>query len=156
MLFACGPNIYTSDTDFSYWNDSYSINNNNCYNFAANYRSNTFAQPGTKSNVAHTTLACNNAVGTTSYCAAYDGFTTACWTGNEVYTCLVIDPDPTYGDYHWYRLCANGHWCHKPGHTAARNYDDSYYYITDPATCDRGYYSSFCGYRYFPYGWTVS
>lgn len=154
--FACGPNIYTSDTDFSYWNDAYSIQNNNCYNFAANYRSNTFAQPGRKSNVAHTTLACNNAVGTTSYCAAYDGFTTACWTGNQVYVCLVIDPDPTYGDYHWYRLCANGHWCHKPGHTSARNYDDSGYWITNPATCDRGYYSLFCGYRYFPYGWTVS
>lgn len=152
----CGPNVYLSDTNFSFWNDAYSIQNNNCYNFAAAYRSNTFAQPGTKSNVAHTTLACNNAVGTTSYCAAYDGFTTACWSGNEVYTCLVIDPDPTYGDYHWYRLCANGHWCHKPGRTAARNYDDSGYWITDPYTCDRGYYSSFCGYRYFPYGWTVS
>jgi hypothetical protein len=152
---ACGPNIYTSDTDFSYWNDSYSVIRNNCYNYASDYRSDTFAQPGRKSNVAHTALACNNAVGTTSYCAAYDGFTAACWTGNEFYTCLVIDPDPD-GDYHWYRRCANGHWCHKPGTTPARNYDESGYWITNPETCNRGRYGVVCGYRYFPYGWTVS
>lgn len=152
---ACGAFVYTSDTNFSFWNDSYSILNNNCYNFASNYRSNTFAQPGRKSNVAHTTLACANSVGSTSYCAAYDGHTAACWTGNQVYTCLVLDLY-YYGDYHWYRLCANGHWCHKPGQTAARNYDDSGYWITDPFSCNRGNYTTFCGYRYFPHGWTVN
>jgi hypothetical protein len=153
LSFACGTNIYTSDTDFSYWNDSYSVVNNNCYNFAADYRSDTFAQPGRKSGFTNCSLACDNAAGTISYCAAYDGFNAACWSGNEFYTCLVIDPGY---DYHWYRLSANGHWCHKPGQTPARNYDDSGYWITNPETCDRGYYTVFCGYRYFPYGWTVN
>jgi hypothetical protein len=151
---ACGPILVSSDTDFSFWNDAYSITRNNCYNFASAYRSNTFAQPGRKSGVMWTSLAnCSSSPGSVSYGASYDGHNTTCWTGNELYTCLVLWAN---NDYHWYRLCANGHWCHKPGQTAARNYDNSGNWITSPSTCNRGPYTLVCSYRYFPYGWTVN
>jgi hypothetical protein len=152
---ACGPLVLLSDTDFSFWNNGSVIRKNNCYNFASTYRSNTFAQPGRKSGVMWSSLAdCSYAPGTVSYGAQADGFNTVCWDSvNEVYTCLVMWAN---NDYHWYRLCANGHWCHKPGQTAARNYDNSGNWIADPATCNRGPYTLVCSYRYFPYGWTVS
>ncbi|HVF55217.1 MAG TPA: hypothetical protein VM934_03655 [Pyrinomonadaceae bacterium] len=149
---ACGTVVYSSDVNFSFWNgDSYSQLNNNCYNFASNYKSNTFAQPGRKSNVPNS-LDCGNYYGAMGYAAAYDGHTNACWAGNEYLTCFVIWPG---NDYHWYRLCANGHWCHKPGSTPARNYDNSGFWITDPYYCNRGNYTVFCSYRYFPHGWSV-
>jgi hypothetical protein len=151
----CGPLVLLSDTDFSFWNGGSVIRKNNCYNFASAYRSNTFAQPGRKSGVMWNTLAdCSYAPGTVSYGAEADGFTTTCWDSvNELYTCLVMWPN---NDYHWYRLCANSHWCHKPGQTAARNYDNSGNWIADPATCNRGPYTLVCSYRYFKYGSTVS
>lgn len=157
---ACGAFSYTSDTNFTYWNsDPYVMDNNNCYNFAANYRSDTFAQPGRKANVEWTQLACGNSPGQIGYAAAYDGFTLSCYTSTQYYAALVIWPqdpsDPFSGDFHWYRLCANGHWCHKPGHTSARNYDDSFNWITNPQTCNRGPYTVFCSYRYFPTNYTV-
>ena len=157
---ACGAFSYTSDTNFDFWNaDPYVMENNNCYNYAANWRSDTFAQPGRKANVEWTELACGNQPGQIGYAAAYDGFTLSCWSGSEYYTALVIWPpdpfDPSSGDFHWYRLCANGHWCHKPGSTPARNYDDSFNWITDPQFCDRGPYTIFCSYRYFPSNYTV-
>jgi hypothetical protein len=150
---ACGTLLYSSDTNFSFWNgDTYSQWNNNCYNFASNYKSNTFAQPGRKSNVPNS-LNCGDYYGAMGYAAAYDGHTNACWSGYEYLTCFVIWPG---NDYHWYRLCANGHWCHKPGSTPARNYDNSGYWITDPYYCNRGNYTVFCSYRYFPHGWSVA
>lgn len=150
---ACGPLAYTSDTNFAFWNgDPYSQYNNNCYNYAANYKSNTFAQPGRKANVQWSVLDCGNYSGAIGFAAAYDGHTNACWTGWEQLNCFVIWPGT---DYHWYRLCANGHWCHKPGSTPARNYDNSGFWITDPYFCNRGPYTVFCSYRYFPHGWSV-
>jgi hypothetical protein len=63
---------------------------------------------------------------------------------------LVIAPGI---DYHWYRKQTGGFWGHKPGGTAARNYDNSGVLVTDPQTCDRGAgtylnYTDFCGYFY--------
>ncbi|HEX8369481.1 MAG TPA: hypothetical protein VF604_13125 [Pyrinomonadaceae bacterium] len=151
----CGPLVYTSDTNFSFWNDGFSIRRNNCYNYAANYKSNTFAQPGRISGVQWTSLAdCSTVPGSVSYGADADGFETACYpSGNELYVCLVLWAN---NDFHWYRLAANSHWCHKPGQTAARNYDNSGNLISDPATCNRGPYTLVCSYRYFPNGWSVS
>jgi hypothetical protein len=151
----CGPLVYTSDTNFSFWNDGFSIRRNNCYNYAANYKSNTFAQPGRVTGAQWTSLAdCSTVPGSVSYGADSDGFETVCYpSGNQLYVCLVLWAN---NDFHWYRLAANSHWCHKPGQTAARNYDNSGNWISDPATCDRGPYTLVCSYRYFPNGWSVS
>jgi hypothetical protein len=152
-VLACGEKVVESDTDFSFWNDS-TMPFNNCYNFAAGWKSNTFAQPGRKSNIPFSSFDCANVPNVSiGYAAAFDGFTNACWDGRQYYASLVIWPGV---DFHWYRECANGHWCHKPGQTPARNYDESGSWITNPLTCNRGPYTEFCSFRYFPYGWTVS
>ena len=48
-------------------------------------------------------------------------------------------------DYHWYRLDNNGMWSHKPGGWLATNRDASGNLISDPRTCNRGPYTTFCG-----------
>ena len=58
---------------------------------------------------------------------------------------LVVAPGPGFIDFHWYRKSSEGFWSHKPGSTAARNVDNSNRIITDPATCNRGPYTQFCG-----------
>ncbi|NOK61955.1 MAG: hypothetical protein GFH27_549289n350 [Chloroflexi bacterium AL-W] len=145
----CSQGYYTSDSDFSFWNGSSSHQlNNNCYNYAANSRTNTFAQPGRASGQMFSTISCAD-VGAA---AVRDGWQSSCRSDNNLQTCLVIWPGM---DYHWYRLCINNHWCHKAGQTPARNTDDSGQLITDPETCNRGPYTDFCGY-YRGLGLTVS
>lgn len=133
---------FTSDTNFSFWNnDYYSLRYNNCYNFASNHKTYTFAQPGHCSG-RYFSLDCGS-MGTALY---YDHFYSSCTGGIQNYAiCLVIWPGR---DFHFYRWCINNHWCHKPGQTAARNYDNSGYWITNPQYCNRGPYTIFCGYRY--------
>lgn len=134
---------FTSDTDFSFWNNNYySLNYNNCYNYASNHRTNTFAQPGRCSGRYPFALDCGS-MGISLY---YDRWYSSCVGERQNYAiCLVIWPGQ---DFHFYRWCVNNHWCHKPGRTAARNYDNSGYWITNPQYCNRGLYTIFCGYRY--------
>ncbi|MBU8896743.1 hypothetical protein DRW03_16675 [Corallococcus sp. H22C18031201] len=148
LYAACATSYYTTDTDFSFWNASAYLTYNNCYNYASNSRTNTFAQPGRASGSMYSAMTCAN-VGAA---ATRDGWQTACRADNNLNVCLVIWPNT---DYHWYRLAVNGHWCHKPGQTAARNYDNSLNWITNPETCDRGGYTTFCGY-YRGFNLTVS
>ena len=49
--------------------------------FAANYKSYTFAQPWRKANVQWSILDCGNFSGAIGFASAYDGFTNACWGG---------------------------------------------------------------------------
>ena len=74
-----------------------------------------------------------------------DGWFNSCQPADNLTICLVIWPGY---DFHFYRKCANGIWGHKPGRTAARNYDNSGVTITNPETCNRGGYTTFCGYWY--------
>ncbi|QSQ20887.1 hypothetical protein JY651_37545 [Pyxidicoccus parkwayensis] len=148
LYTACTPSYYTSDTSFAFWNDAAYLQYNNCYNYASNLRTNTFAQPGRASGTVWSAISCSN-VGAA---AVRDGWGTSCRADNNYNVCLVIWPNT---DYHWYRLAANGHWCHKPGQTAARNYDNSGLLITNPETCNRGGYTTFCGY-YRGFNITVS
>ena len=59
--------------------------------------------------------------------------------------CLVIWPNT---DFHFFRLCSGGLWCHKPGQTPAKNTDNSGNLITNPQTANRGPYTTFCEYFY--------
>lgn len=54
-------------------------------------------------------------------------------------------------DYHWYRQDDTGLWSHKPGHTKARNTDESGKPIVDPRECNLGIYS-FTNFYYAPKG----
>lgn len=136
-----------------FWNNSYQVLwYNNCYNYAMNWRSDTFAQPGRISGQVATTMSCAD-VGAA---ASRDGCTPTC-KGKVKRVALVIWPG---WDYHWYRKHSEGFWGHKPGGTAARNTDNSGRLIDGvsltPANCDRGGYTIFCGYRYSPHGMKVS
>lgn len=129
----------TSNTDFSFWNDPAHRRLNNCYNYASNLRTNTFAQPGRAAGVVW------RALDQASMVAAVgrDGWSSAREGDSAYNVCLVVWPGT---DYHLYRLAANETWCHKPGPAAVRNVDNSGKRILNPETSDRGAYTAFYGY----------
>jgi hypothetical protein len=143
----CGNCEYeVSQFNPGFWNTPSVQPHNNCYNYARNWRTDTFAQPGRAHGAVWTQKSCSNV--TTA--AMADGLVKRC-------TCLPIDEwprrlmalviDPGV-DYHWYRHQRGGFWGHKPGGTAARNIDNSSVVVANPETCDRGGYTDFCGYFY--------
>lgn len=116
---------------------------NNCYNYANDKITNTFAQPGRGSGTMYTNLLCSDV----SAAATRDGqisvSNAASTPMDGHFIALVVAPNY---DYHWYRLDSNGMWSHKPGSTAARNTDNSGALIADPRSCNRGPYTDFCGF----------
>lgn len=131
----------------AFWNADPNVRqNNNCYNYARNWRTNTFAQPGRASGDFPNAMDC----GDVHAAAMSDGLKKRCdcLPPDEQprrLVALVVDPG---FDYHWYRKQKDGFWGHKPGSTAAKNTDNSGSVITNPETCDRGGYTDFCGYLY--------
>jgi len=137
--------LLTSDREFSFWNAPAVITRNNAYNFAANNRTGTLAQPGRRSGRIYPGLLHWEI----SAAAVRDGFGNGCFIiGPNLMTALFIAPGPGFLDFHWYRLCLNNHWCHKPGVAPARNTDNSGAWITDPRRANRGPYSVFAGFWY--------
>jgi hypothetical protein len=144
----CYYDFYAFNPGF--WNDNATTRaNNNCYNYAGNWRTNTFAQPGRGcGNVWKSITAAE--VTRAALCDGmhrrYDCFPDSEKPRNLV--ALVIAPGPAFNDYHWYRYQQGGFWGHKPGGTAARNVDNSNRVITNPETADRDGYTQFAGYFY--------
>jgi len=146
VLAAC--NLWSAYYNPGFWNDSYSISRNNCYNYASNYRTHTFAQPGR----AH---GCNFSIDCSSVynAARCDGLTNACGSNPLYLVALVIWPGSDYHWYHWHGAGSDYFWGHKPGGTAARNWDNGGRYLVPPLqphNCNRGPYTVFCGYYYQP------
>ena len=118
---------------------------NNCYNYANDQATNTFAQPGRGTGHPISALSCSGVRPS----AVSDGlgvvpdFSGKLSAGSGWYVALVIWPNV---DYHWYRQDATGCWSHKPGQTAVRDVDNSGAKIADPKNCDRGPYTAFCDY----------
>jgi hypothetical protein len=131
----------------AFWNsNSYVMEHNNCYNYARNWKTNTFAQPGKASGNPNGTMSCPKVTAA----AISDGFHRRCdCLPQSEYprrlVALVIAPG---ADYHWYRKQKGNFWGHKPGRTAAKKTDNSGAVITNPETCNRGPYTQFCGYFY--------
>jgi len=131
-----------------FWNDPNYIHRNNCYNYASNKRTNTFAQPGRGSGHIYTALTCPAVTAAAISDGLHHRFD--CFPDSEKPRWLVaLVVGPGY-DYHWYRKQKEGFWGHKPGGTAARNYDDNGNVVSNPETCARKYYPDFCGYFYVP------
>ena len=126
------------------WNNDPNIRTkNNCYNYANDTITNTFAQPGRGSGSMFSAFECGN-VDTASRRDGQVPVASASGTPAQGhFAALVVWPS---NDYHWYRLDDNTRWSHKPGQTPARNTDNSGNLISDPRTCDRGNYTSFCGF----------
>lgn len=145
VVCPCAP-----PADLAAWNTDPSITGyNNCYNYASNYRTDTFGQPGLASGAVWNDLsACNVGAGKVSakMGAVADGLVDKPNQDNKCISpghlvALVIDPG---SDYHWYRKGSNGKWSHKPGGTPATVLDNSGNPITDPRTADRAGYTDFC------------
>lgn len=140
----------TSPYNPGFWNNDPNIRSrNNCYNYASNKRTDTFAQPGRGCGHMYTAINCAEV----TRGALCDGLHRRydCFPASEApryLVALVIAPGPGFNDFHWYRLMREGFWGHKPGSTAARNVDNSGKVISNPQTCNRGPYTIFCGYFY--------
>jgi hypothetical protein len=134
----------------AFWNDNATVRlNNNCYNYASNWRTNTFAQPGRGCGRMYTAITCAEV----TRAALCDGMHLRfdCFPDTEkprYLVALVVAPGPGFVDYHWFRKQSGEFWGHKPGGTAARNTDNSGALITNPETANRGPYTQFCGYFY--------
>lgn len=116
---------------------------NNCYNYANDQITNTFAQPGRGSGHPFDELTCD----AVSAAAQSDGLVPSPNFSNPLskgwYVALVIWPNM---DYHWYRQDDTGCWSHKAGGTPATDLDAAGNVITDPQTANRGPYTVFCTY----------
>ena len=127
----------------AWWNDGGQRQwNNNCYNYACNYRSDTYAQPGQAAGAMYNALTCAAVRPAAIEDDLIDnpGASNRCPREGHL-VALVIAPN---SDFHWYRKGRNGRWTHKPGGTEATNLDNSGAVITDPRTADRGMYTQFC------------
>lgn len=119
---------------------------NNCYNYANDKITNTFAQPGRGSGSTIANILCP----TVTQAAQRDGqisVAAAASTPAEGHFIALVSANiPTFHDYHWYRLDSNAMWSHKPGGTAAKNTDNAGRLISDPRRANRGPYADFCGF----------
>jgi hypothetical protein len=131
------------------WNDPVHILRNNCYNYASNLRNDTFAQPGHAHGYTIPVTCTGPDVATGALRDGYraDGTCQPATATNRWVVAMVTGtfPDGTR-DFHWYRRQTEGFWGHKPGESAAVNLDNSGRVITDPETCDRGFYTEWNGY----------
>ena len=129
-----------------FWNQPAVQPHNNCYNYASNKRTDSFAQPGRASGHMYAGLNCPAVTAAALSDGLHHRF--VCFPDSErprYLMALVIAPNQ---DYHWYRKQKEGFWGHKPGGTAARNTDNSGHIVTNPETANRGPYTQFCGYFY--------
>jgi hypothetical protein len=133
-----------------WWNVSSIRPYNNCYNYATNYRTDTFAQPGRAAGAMYTSYSCS----AVKSGAVKDKLIDSPTASNECPTqghlvALVIWPGR---DFHWYRKGQNGYWSHKPGSTSVTNLDNNGVTISDPRTANRGPYTDFCEFMVVKHG----
>jgi len=133
-----------------WWNVPARQYDNNCYNYATNYRTDTFAQPGLASGAMYASLSCADVLAAAIRDELVDspGADNHCPTEGQL-VALVVWPG---GDFHWYRKGRRGAWTHKPGSTAVTNVDNAGKAIGDPRTADRGPYTDFCTFMVVMHG----
>lgn len=142
-----GCPIHLGPFNPGFWNDNINVRrSNNCYNYACNRRTDTFAQPGRAAGRQARRMACDVVIEG----ARADGLVNdKCVPEKEApiwLAALVVAPGI---DYHWYRLHSDVHngchvWGHKPGQTQATDRDNSGKIITDIRKADRGIYTDVC------------
>jgi len=120
---------------------------NNCYNYATDISTDTFAQPGRGTGHKWTSNTCE----AVRVAAESDGLQ---WKGTTLptqkpttghYVALLIWPDT---NFHWIRMDQSGNWSHKPGGTPVRNTDNKGEKIHDPSKADFSPWTHFCGYMH--------
>jgi hypothetical protein len=145
MSATCEP--FLTPVQDAFWNLPIRRFNNNCYNYASNFASNTMSQPGRRSGRMYTGFTCQNV----STAAQFDGYLPAC-EGTVRVVALAIWPG---FDFHWWRLHPNGFWAHKIGTSMVMHVDNLGRILGNglsPENCDRGPYTQFCGFFFGPLG----
>jgi hypothetical protein len=140
----CGPVF-----EPGWWNVAPRQYQNNCYNYASNYRTDSFAQPGLAAGAQYTALTCAEVRrGAIADCLVDGPDEPVCPAQGHLVALVVA---PGY-DFHWYRKDKRGWWSHKPGGTAATDRDNAGHLIRDPRAADRGPYTDFCGFMIVQHG----
>jgi len=141
----CGP-LYEP----AWWNVPQRQPFNNCYNYATDYRTDTFAQPGRAAGSMYTALTCASVgpAAVSDDLISTPGANNKCPKEGHL-VALVIWPGV---DFHWYRKDRTGLWSHKPGGTPVRNVDSSNHLIPDPRAANRGPYVNFCTFMVVMHG----
>lgn len=131
------PQKWNSNDDIQYMD--------NCYNYANNQLTYTYAQPGRASGAAvlapYTvdevrTAALNDQLTLVGYQLPDNNYSCP---GGGTLLFMTVDPDAE-SDYHWYRLDkAAGKWTHKIGGGEASDRDASNNLIANPLTANRNY-----------------
>lgn len=142
---SCGP-IYEP----SWWNVPARQPHNNCYNYATNYRTDTFAQPGEAASAKYTSLTCVSVrpAAVADKLIDWPEANNKCPEEGHL-VALVVAPG---WDYHWYRKDRTGWWSHKPGGTPVTNLDNAGNTIFDPRSAARGPYTDFCTFMVVMHG----
>jgi hypothetical protein len=124
--------------------------NNNCYNYACDIRTDTFAQPGHAANAMYTAETCPALrVAAQADMLTEIKLTTITCPPEGHLIALVIWPNV---DFHFYRMNRDGLWSHKPGGMPVTNVDNSNKLIPDPRAADRGPYVNFCEFMIVMHG----
>ncbi len=118
---------------------------NNCYNYANDKITNTFAQPGRCSGSPADDWKCAPVGQASQRDGEIPISSPPAATPQDGHFIALVSSD-IWQDYHWYRLDSNAMWSHKPGQTPATNLDNGGKLISDPRTCNRGVYTNFCGF----------
>ncbi|CAH3156840.1 unnamed protein product, partial [Porites lobata] len=134
------------------WNDIPAAQlNNNCYNYANNKATYTFAQPGRGSGArcqyhlpdCMRNAAINDHLETLDLPPAAPLPPVPSGKKHLVALKLNYSPSSLGVDFHWYRLDQLGIWSHKPGTTQATIFDNGGAIIFDPRVANRGGYTTF-------------
>ena len=136
----CEPPEYEPEK----WTGGHAEEDNNCYNYACDIRTDSYAQPGRAcgDELDYKNIICEEV----TRAAVCDGLIE--WNCDKPCpdcchkVALAIWPG---NDYHWYRQDADGMWSHKFNGHPPTNLDNSEDPISDPRTADRGLYTEFCG-----------
>ncbi len=139
------PQLKVPRINLDWWNSSEVIYYNNCYNYATNRATNSFAQPGETGGMHLNDLTCETVKNSVSKDLGIENTEFFDFRGpkDDTLIALVVWPD---ADYHWYRRGSDGKWSHKPGSTPATNLDASDKIIENIEKADHGPYKEFCGY----------
>lgn len=141
-----------------WWKNGYATRSNNCYNYACNIRTNSYAQPGRSAGAVFTRIDAEELI----RAAMADGLTVLGpitfptpipvpmdMSGGSVVS-LHFSRVP--GDFHWLRLDRDGRWSHKVGGTPVTTLDNTDSIILDPRNADLGTYTEFVGFMIVVHG----
>ena len=121
---------------------------NNCYNYATDVRTDTYAQPGRANGAMYASLVAADVHAGAIADALVDAPAKNRCPGKGHLVALCMSD----WDFHWYRKQRSGNWTHKPGPDPITQLDNANVPIPDPRSADRGPYTQFVGFMIVLHG----